>query len=415
MTNNTVLKCWGAAVLWCVGAGVLGAQAPKPPSPQVSWKDATAGYTYMFPRDHASHPDYKIEWWYYTGNVKAKDGRRFGYQVTFFRVGIDPAPTNPSKWAVRDLFMTHLAISDPSGRRYRYAEKLSRGGPGLAGAATDRYHVWNDDWTATLDGSRESGPPPPAESAAGYGEVSPKRPSAAKAEVGSRFGSRHLLKAESAQAGIDLTLDEGKAPVIHGIGGISQKGAEAGNASHYYSLTRMPTRGSLTVDGERFEVTGDSWMDHEFGTSVLEPGQRGWDWLSMQLSDGRELMLYQLRRDDGSRDPRSSGTLVGIDGKAKHLDVNAFTLTPGRDTFKSRNGAVYPIEWLISVPAEKLDLKVTTPLNDQELSLERSTGVAYWEGAIDVNGAAAGKPLTGTGYLEMTGYFGSLGRVLSGK
>ena len=346
---------------------------------QTTWKEATAGYTYAFPRDHASHPDYKIEWWYYTGNVKANDGRRFGYQVTFFRVGVDPAPANPSKWAIRDLFMTHLAISDPSGRRYRYAEKLSRGGPGLAGAATDQYRVWNDDWSATMD------------------------------------GPRHVLKASSRPASIDLILDEGKAPVIHGIGGISQKGALAGNASHYYSLTRMPTRGSITVDGERFEVTGDSWMDHEFGTSFLEPGQRGWDWLSMQLADGRELMLYQLRRDDGSRDPRSSGTLVATNGKTTHLDVNAFTLTPGRTTFMSKNGAAYPIEWSIAIPSEKLDLKVTTPLSDQELALERSTGVAYWEGVIDVSGSAAGKAMAGAGYLEMTGYFGSLGRVLSGR
>jgi len=355
-------------------------------SAQSAWKEATAGYTYAFPRDHASHPDYKIEWWYYTGNVKAADGRRFGYQVTFFRVGIDPSPSNPSAWAIRDLFMTHLAISDPSGRRYRYAEKLSRGGPGLAGAATGQYRVWNDDWSATLAGIGDPG-----------------------------SGIRHLLKAASPQAAIDLTLDEGKAPVIHGINGISQKGAQAGNASHYYSLTRMPTRGSITVDGERFEVTGDSWMDHEFGTSFLEPGQRGWDWLSMQLSDGRELMLYQLRRDDGSRDPRSSGTLVGTDGKTTHLAVNQFSLTPGRATFKSKNGAAYPIEWAISVPSERLDLKVTTPMADQELALERSTGVAYWEGVIDVSGTRAGQPLTGAGYLEMTGYFGSLGRVLSGR
>ncbi len=389
MTNKRVLRCWGAEVLRCWSAGVLGcvclvlaggvaAQAP--------WKEATAGYTYAFPRDHASHPDHKIEWWYYTGNVKAKDGRRFGYQVTFFRVGIDRAPANPSQWAIRDLYMTHLAISDPSGRRYRYAEKLSRGGPGLAGAAADRYHVWNDDWSAILDGSR-----------------------------GSEVGSRHLLKATDSQVGIDLVLDEGKAPVIHGIGGISQKGAQAGNASHYYSLTRMPTRGSITVDGERFEVTGDSWMDHEFGTSFLEPGQRGWDWLSLQLSDGRELMLYQLRRDDGSRDPRSSGTLVGVDGKTTHLDVKSFTLAPGRATFKSKNGALYPIEWSISIPAEQLELKVSTPLDDQELALERSTGVAYWEGVVDVAGTRARQPLTGAGYLEMTGYFGSLGRVLSGR
>lgn len=349
-------------------------------SAQTTWKEAIAGYSYAFPRDHASHRDYKIEWWYYTGNVKARDGRRFGYQVTFFRVGIDPAPSNPSAWAIRDLFMTHLAISDPSGRRYRYAEKLSRGGPGFAGAAIDQYRVWNDDWVAMLDDN-----------------------------------NRHVLKASSPQLSIDFTLDEGKPPAINGIGGISQKGAQAGNASHYYSLTRMPTRGSITVDGERFEVTGDSWMDHEFGTSFLEPGQRGWDWLSMQLSDGRELMLYQLRRDDGSRDPRSSGTLVGADGRTTHLSVSQFSLTPGRNTFKSKNGAVYPIEWSIAIPSEQLDLTVTTPLADQELSLERSTGVAYWEGVIDVNGTDSGRPITGAGYLEMTGYFGSLGRVLSGR
>ncbi len=347
---------------------------------QTAWKEATAGHLFAFPRDHASHPDYKIEWWYYTGNVKANDGRRFGYQVTFFRVGIDPAPTNPSKWAIRDLFMTHLAISDPSGQRYRYAEKLTRGGPGLAGAATGRYQVWNDDWTASLNDR-----------------------------------GQHMLKANSPKAGIEFTLDEGKAPAINGIDGISQKGAEAGNASHYYSLTRMPTRGTLVVDGERFDVTGDSWMDHEFGTSFLEPGQRGWDWLSIQLSDNRELMIYQLRRADGSRDPRSSGTLVDGDGRTTHLGVNDFSLTPGRATFTSKNGAVYPVEWAISIPSEKLDLRVTTPLKDQELALERSTGVAYWEGAIDVSGSRAGRAVTGAGYLEMTGYFGSLGRVLSGK
>lgn len=354
------------------------------------WQQATAGYQFAFPRDHASHPDYKIEWWYYTGNLKATNGRRFGYQITFFRVGIDPAPANPSKWAIRDLYMTHLAISDPSGRRYRYAEKLSRGGPGLAGAATGHYRVWNDDWSASLE-----------DRGSGIGDLG--------------SGLRHRLRAASAHASLDLTLDEGKAPVIHGTGGISQKGAQAGNASHYYSLTRMPTRGSIAVDGERFEVAGDSWMDHEFGTSFLEPGQRGWDWLSLQLSDGRELMLYQLRRDDGSRDPRSSGTLVEADGRTRHLAGNEFTLTPGRAAFRSKNGAVYPIEWSIAIPAETLELTVTTPLAGQELSLERSTGVAYWEGAIDVSGSRGGRPITGAGYLEMTGYFGSLGRVLSGR
>jgi predicted secreted hydrolase len=356
------------------------------------WKEATPGYTFAFPRDHASHPDYKIEWWYYTGNVSAKDGRRFGYQVTFFRVGVDAAPANPSRWAIRDLFMTHLAVSDPKGRRYRYAEKLTRGGPGLAGADVDRYHVWNEDWTASLDDNGRH-----VLHAAG-----PTDPSTRSARSGQG-------------AGIDLVLDPGKPPATNGINGISQKGAEVGNASHYYSMTRMPTRGAITVDGERVDVSGLTWMDHEFGTSFLEPGQRGWDWLSIQLADGRDLMLYQLRRSDGSRDPRSSGTLIAADGRTTHLSAADFSLTPGRRTFHADNGAIYPIEWAIAIPSQTIDLLITTPLDNQELDLGRSTGVAYWEGAIDVTGRSAGQDVKGRGYLEMTGYKKSLGRVLSGR
>jgi len=351
------------------------------PSP---WKEAKAGYQFSFPRDHAAHPDFKIEWWYYTGNVTAADGRRFGYQVTFFRVGIDFTPANPSKWAVRDLYMTHLAVSDAKGQRYRYAEKLTRGGPGLAGAKTDTYYTWNDDWSAGLQ------------------------------------GAQHRIRATSAQAGVEFVLDEGKPPAINGINGINQKGAREGNASHYYSLTRMPTKGTLTIDGERFEVSGQSWMDHEFSTSFLEPEQRGWDWFSIQLSDNRELMLYRMRRADGSHDPRSSGTLIDAAGRTTHLTNADFTLTPGRSTFKSKNGAVYPTEWKVSVPTHRIDLTVTTPLNDQELALVESTGIAYWEGMIDVTGSQAVGPsgsqvLTGSGYLEMTGYHGSLGRIFSSQ
>jgi predicted secreted hydrolase len=342
------------------------------------WREAARGYEFSFPRDHASHPDYKIEWWYYTGNVSAVDGRRFGYQLTFFRVGIEQAPTNPSRWSVRDLFMTHLAVSDVAGQRYRYAERLSRSGPGLAGAAIDRYRVWNEDWIASLDQQ-----------------------------------GRHLLSAVSEKAAVDLALEPGKPPVVNGLDGISQKGERVGNASHYYSLTRMPTTGAITIDGQRVEVTGESWMDHEFGTTFLEAEQRGWDWLSIQLADGRELMLYQLRRADGSRDPRSSGTLVEKDGRTTHLSLSAFSLTPGSRTFKAPNGAVYPLVWTVSIPSRKLELHVTTPLANQELSLEQSSGVAYWEGLIDVAGSEAGGSLAGHGYLEMTGYHASLGRLLS--
>jgi predicted secreted hydrolase len=344
------------------------------------WKQATAGYRFEFPRDHASHPDYKIEWWYYTGNLRSADGRRFGYQVTFFRVGIEAAPVNPSRWAVRDLFMTHVAVSalNAGSNGYRFEERLNRGGPGIAGAETTRYHVWNEDWTAGLDAE-----------------------------------GRHVLRAWGAD-GVDLVLDPGKPPAINGVNGISQKGAQAGNASHYYSLTRMPTRGRLRFNGGAVDVTGESWMDHEFGTSFLEAEQQGWDWLSIQLDDRRELMLYQLRRSDGSRDPRSSGTLMDAAGRTTYLSATDFVLTPGRNVVKAPSGATYPVQWTVVVPAHQLSLNVTTPLANQELSTP-GTGISYWEGAIDIAGTSRGAPVKGVGYLEMTGYKGSLGRILSSR
>ena len=372
--GNGVSAIVSVALCLCGLALTAGARA--------QWREAAAGYEFQFPGDHASHPEYKLEWWYYTGNVQTTDGRRFGYQVTFFRVGVDPAPANPSRWAVRDLFMTHLAVSDPSGRRYRFDERLSRGGPGLAGADTERYQVWNEDWRAGIAGAPGAG--------------------------------AHFIRALSDHAGVDLVLEEGKPPAINGLDGISHKGAMAGNASHYYSLTRMPTRGTILVDGERFEVTGESWMDHEFGTSFLEKDQQGWDWMSIQLADGRELMIYQLRRGDGSRDPRSSGTLIDRQGATMHLAAGDFTLTPGGETFRAPSGAIYPIRWSILIPKAQLALDVTTPLDNQELSTE-GAGISYWEGVIDVKGTNGPKPVSGRGYLEMTGYRGSLGRVMSGQ
>jgi predicted secreted hydrolase len=364
-----------AVVMLVLLAGAMAVHGQSP-----AWRPATAGYTFRFPADHASHPEHRIEWWYYTGNVDTTDGRRFGYQVTFFRVGVSVTPANPSRWAVRDLFMTHVAVSDPGGRRYRYAERLSRGGPGLAGARTDTYAVWNEDWSATLDGQ-----------------------------------GRHVLRAATKDLGVDLVLDPGGTPVINGKDGISQKGSDAGNASHYYSMTRMPTRGTLTIDGQRFEVAGASWMDHEFGTTFLESGQQGWDWLSLQLADGSDLMIYRLRREDGSRDRHSSGTLVRPGGTVVHLSSDDFTLEPSGLVFVSKaSGARYPIAWRVSVPRHGIALDVSTPLDDQELRTAGSTGISYWEGLVDVTGRAGGRSVTGRGYLEMTGYAGSMGRVLGG-
>ncbi len=276
--------------------------------------------------------------------------------------------------------MTHVAVSDPAGRRYRYAERLNRAGPGIAGAATDRYHVWNDDWTASLDTS-----------------------------------GRHVIQLLQDGLGVDLVLDEGRRATVNGRDGISQKGSDAGNASHYYSLTRMPTRGTIVIDGERIDVTGHSWMDREFGTSFLEPDQQGWDWFALQLSDGSDLMIYQLRRHDGSRDPHSSGTLTRPDGRVIPLASHEFTLAPTGPQYRSASsGARYPVAWRLDIPAQGLTLTVSTPLPGQELDATRSTGVAYWEGLVDVAGTVRGRdPVTGRGYLEMTGYAGSMGRFLA--
>ena len=347
-------------------------RAEHPEEPKPAWRNAAPERVLRLPADHVSHPEYRLEWWYYTGNLDAADGRRFGYQLTFFRVGVDPAPANPSRWAVRDLYMAHLAVTDVSAGRHRAAEKLSRPAPGWAGARTDRYHVWIDDWSVR------------------------------------REGTRHRLTAVSAAPPftIDLTLEEGKLPVFHGDRGYSQKGSTPGNASHYYSLTRMPTRGTIGVDGTRFDVAGASWMDHEFGTSFLEKSQAGWDWFAIQLDDRTDLMIYRLRGRGGSIDPHSSGTLLRAEGQTTRLDPSLFMLAPGRQWQSTTSGASYPVEWRIDVPGSGLALQVTPVVDAQELHAGLQTGIAYWEGAVDVSGTHDGEKVTGRGYLEMTGYSG---------
>ncbi len=369
-----MVRAGGAAMLaaLCTAGGGIAQPAPE-------WKQADAGRPITLPADHASHPDYKLEWWYYTGNLDAADGRRFGYQLTFFRIGVSPAPANRSRWAVRDLYMTHLALTDVNGRKYRFVERMNRSGPGWAGAATDVYKVWNEDWEAARD---------PA--------------------------GVHTVRASSREFGIDLRLEESRRAVLHGERGYSRKGAAAGNASHYYSFTRMPTRGTVTVAGRTTEVTGQSWMDHEFGTSFLEPEQAGWDWFSIQLDDGRDLMIFQLRRTDGSIDPRSAGTLVEPDGSTTPVTLDTgFRLEPGRTWTSGTSGARYPIAWTVRLPRSDIMLSVVAAVVDQELHAKGSSGVAYWEGAIDVAGSVRGRSVKGRGYLEMTGYSGTpMGRLM---
>ncbi len=334
-----------------------------------NWRVAEPGWEYVFPRDHHAHREFKTEWWYFTGNLADASGRQFGYQLTFFRQGVLPVAERPaelSRFVVGDLKFAHFTVTDVAGKRFRFAQKTSRGAFGEAGFDDGDRLAWLDDWELRMD---ESG--------------------------------RFHLRAEGDGASVDLQLETTKPPVIHGEDGVSAKAATAGHASHYYSLTRLATAGQLQVGAERFAVRGESWFDHEWATNQLGPDQIGWNWLSLQLDDGRELMLYQMRLADGSPDPISSGTLVARDGASKHLTAGDFTMKPLSWWKSGKTGANYPIAWRVELPEEKLALTVRAVLENQELAL---LPLAYWEGAVE----AEGKAVKGRGYLELTGYAGPL-------
>ena len=329
---------------------------------------ALPGYTFSFPRDHYSHDDFRTEWWYYTGHLRTGSGEEYGYQVTFFRSGIAEARANPSRWAAKNLYLAHFAISDIPRKTFRYFERVNRAGLGQAGASDKEFRVWIGDWSVSGDGATQR------------------------------------LRAKDGGFAVDLKLVSQKAPVIHGEGGISQKGEGRGHASHYYSLTRLATEGTLTVRGKSVAVMGVSWMDHEFGSTQLNPDQVGWDWFSLQFDDGTELMLYIIRKADGQPDPYSGGTWVGADGRTVRLRQQDFSVEVLDRWISPRGRGVYPMKWRLRVPTIGLDVTVTPAFSDQELDTAKSTRVIYWEGAVSAEGTAQDRRLTGRGYVEMTGY-----------
>lgn len=337
---------------------------------------ALPNYRFEFPRDYFNHPDFQTEWWYYTGNLRTTAGRRFGFELTFFRQAVAHRPADASIWDIRDLWMAHLALSDIEGRQFLHTERLNRSGPGIAGADLNVARVWNGNWQAqwTLD---------------------PAVPG----------GATQRLDAVADRFSFELSLRPEKPPVIHGQNGVSQKGEGAGKASHYISFTRLATSGTIVLDGKRFAVDGSAWMDHEFFSHQLGTGQSGWDWFSMQLEDRTELMLFRLRRTDGSADPFSAGTFVDAQGHSRHLAASDFTVTPGKTWASEATSGHYPVEWAIEVPSLGFKAQIHTPMVQQELTGSVSN---YWEGAIDIDGTRLGRPVHGVGYLEMTGYAGRI-------
>jgi predicted secreted hydrolase len=314
---------------------------------------ARPGYRYEFPRDHFGHPEFKTEWWYWTGNLRDAGGRRFGFELTFFRQAVSEDRARRGVWDPADLYLAHLALSDIERGRFYHYERLNREGPGVAGA------IWNGNWRAGLDS----------------------------------------LEATTTDFTLRLKLSSSKPPVIHGVDGVSRKSPNG--ASHYISFTRLAASGTLELDGRAFQLSGSAWMDHEFFTHQLEADQAGWDWLSIQLDNGAELMLFRLRRKDGSADPYSAGTYIDPQGRSRHLALAAFRLTPAGEMWNR-----YPVAWRIEVPSLGILLNATTPMKNQELRSSSKLSPTYWEGAMDFSGTAGGKPVRGVGYLEMTGYAG---------
>jgi predicted secreted hydrolase/threonine/homoserine/homoserine lactone efflux protein len=377
--SGAIILAFGATALLSLLFARGDANGPQAQTSLVALADDVTGFaraeeprTFDFPTDYGPHLNYQTEWWYYTGNLESADGRHFGYQLTFFRRGLVPQAERQeraSDWAADQVYMAHLALTDVAGGQHRAFERFSRGAAGLAGAAATPYHVWLEDWSVEeveLDVVR--------------------------------------LRAAQDDLAIDLLLTDRKGPILQGDGGYSQKGPEPGNASYYYSQTRLDSSGTVNVGDVRYQVEGSSWMDHEFSTSALAPDQVGWDWFALQLDDGSELMVFQIRKADGSPNAFSRGTLIALDGSTRRLSSSDFKIVVS-DTWRSpRSGAAYPARWVVMVPAVDLMLEIEPYLADQELNVSYD----YWEGAVRVRGEQTGSTISGSGYVEMTGYTGSM-------
>jgi predicted secreted hydrolase len=369
----------GAVVLLFVVAAGVFALWPRPRAPlqatvavREALADERAGFAramaprpFQFPADHGPHPDFRTEWWYYTGNLQTADRRHIGFQLTFFRVALAPTEQpRASAWATRQLYFAHFAVTDTAASRFHAFSRTGRGALGMAGAEAAPFRVWIDGWSA--EGS----------------------------------GASPRLRASEGDVAIDLELSATKPVVLQGERGLSRKGPEPGNASFYYSFTRMPARGIVRLGAESLAVSGEAWMDREWSTSGLGADLQGWDWFAVQLDDGRELMVYLLRRRDGTLDPFSAGSLVAPDGAVRALGAGDVRVETLAHWSSPRSGVRYPARWRLTVPSAELRLDIEPRLADQELRVN----TRYWEGAVGVTGMAGAWSIRGQGYVELVGY-----------
>ena len=348
---------------------LLGSKRPE------GYAIADSPRVFSFPEDHGPHPEFRNEWWYLTGNLEGERGQRFGYELTIFRFSLSPESdprSSTSSWKTNQVFIAHFAVTEGESQKFHVEQRYARGALGLAGAQSAPFRVWIEDW------------------------------SVAENPETSRHGDsveNWLLDVAGEGLGLKLNLMAEKPIILNGIDGLSQKSAEPGNASYYYSIPRLGSSGQLKIGSNSYEVSGNSWLDREWSSSALSDDQQGWDWFALQLSDGSDLMFYNLRNVDGSQDPHSAGTFVAADGQARHLRADEVVIRV-TDEWASPRGGTYPARWALELPSIGLQLTITPVIPGQELV----TTVRYWEGAVDVQGTRAGQDVAGRGYVELTGY-----------
>lgn len=373
---------WRWAILiclcgWIPAKAVLGEiSSSAGPEPAARYPSITGPCRLTFPLDHGEHPEHRTEWWYYTGHLTSEKGSRYGYQLTFFRSAIGPPggqkrrPSPPSAWRASQLYLAHAALTDIGGRRFHHAEAMARGALGMAAVRREAQSTLISvrSWLARID------------------------------------PDRHQLRAVTGDFSLDLSLIPLKPPVPHGEDGYSLKGKSPERASCYYSLTRLETRGEIVLDGARIAVSGESWMDHEFSSAPLEESLVGWDWVSLQLSNGSELMVYLMRERSGATSPVSSGTFVAPSGEPIHLTRDQIDLKVLDHWTSPRSGGRYPSRWRLLIPSLGLELAIQPNLADQELHTPESTRITYWEGSVDAAGFLGEQSVSAKGYVELTGY-----------
>jgi predicted secreted hydrolase len=329
-----------------------------------------------FPKDHGSHPGFRTEWWYYTGNLQTENGNRYGFQLTFFRSQISPPgaekkwPRHPSAWRTSQVYLAHAAVSDIAGQKHLQAEDVARAALGMAGVnqSARRTKIFLKNWSARIE------------------------------------AEAHILKADAAEFSYELNFKPTKPIVLHGDRGYDLKGSTSERASCYYSFTRLEGQGRIAIGDYNVAVSGSAWMDHEFSTASLEPGIIGWDWFSLQLSDYSEIMVYLFRTEKGGLHVASSGTYIDANGITRQISNDEIKLEVLSFWDSRRSKARYPAKWRMQIKPLAFDVRITSNLPDQEMRPLGSTGVTYWEGSVSIDGSKGSQAINGAGYVELTGY-----------